>query len=395
MNVCERSSAIIGAILLVSAAACASQPSAMISGRQPQLSQRQAPLSSAIQSSSGAQQLAACASEFVPVLLNGNPETLHGDLCDPNRAETIFVTVPGASYNRLYWDFPYQPEIYSQVRSLNAAGYAVFNVDRIGTGLSSKPLSTLITGTGQANVYYQAITKLRSGTIGSHPYAHIILLSHSLGAGIATLEASEFGGVDGVILTGDTHYPNPEHEQTFEEIAVQQANLQPRFADYDSGYLTTPIGSPPGSIRQEVFYGRGDFDPIVVSVDELTKDVYSGTEVIDAAEAITNPAYTLKIDVPVLLAVGGQDFLACATPPQNQGTRCESAAAFLAQESGNYAPAAQLETCVLPLSGHSMDLALNTGLYQLAVIEWTQRHFPTHLVAGVWGSQSAGPICAT
>lgn len=336
---------------------------------------------------------ADCRSEFVPVSLNGMPETLHGDLCDPGYATTVFVTVPGASYNRLYWDFPYHPEIYSQVRSLNDAGYAVFNVDRLGTGLSSIPLSTFITGLGQADVYYQAVVKLRAGVIGFHRYSHVVLLSHSLGAGVATLEATAFGGVDGVVLTGDTHYPNPQHEQTFGEIAVQQANLQQRFAHYDNGYLTTPIGNPPGSIRQEVFYGRNDFDPTTVAVDELTKDVYSATEVVEAAEAITDPSYTLKIHVPVLLTVGGQDFLACATPPQNQGTDCSSAAAFRAQEIANYSPAAQLETCVLPLSGHSMDLALNTGQYQVAVIEWARRHFPASRYSGPSNGQSES-ICS-
>jgi pimeloyl-ACP methyl ester carboxylesterase len=335
-----------------------------------------------------------CRSEFVAVTLNGMPQTLHGDLCDPGFASTIFVTVPGASYNRYYWDFPYHPEIYSQARSLNEAGYAVFNVDRLGTGLSSVPLSTFITGLGQANVYYQAILTLRAGAIGFHRYSHVVLLSHSLGAGIATLEATAYGGVDGVVLTGDTHYPNPQHEQTFGEIAIQQANLQPKFAHYDNGYLTTPIGNPPGSIRQEVFYGAGDFDPITVIVDEDTKDVYSSTEVVEAAEAITDPSYTRNIRVPVLLTVGGQDFLACATPPQNQGTNCSSAAAFRAQEILNYSPQAQLETCVLPFSGHSMDLALNTGQYQVALIEWARRYFSTQTFFAPGPRQEAS-ICSS
>jgi pimeloyl-ACP methyl ester carboxylesterase len=332
-----------------------------------------------------------CKSEYVEVSLNGMPETLHGDLCDPGRATTIFVTIPGASYNRLYFDFPYQPEIYSQVRSLNEAGYAVFNVDRLGTGLSSIPLSTLLTGTGQADVIHQAILKLRAGALGSHRYGTVLLLSHSLGAGIATLEATAFGDIDGVLLTGDTHYDNPQHAATYAANGVQQANLQPRFASYDAGYLTTPVGA-----RQWPFYGPGDFSLHVVAVDEANKDVYSETEVPDSAEAILNPAYTLQITVPVLLMVGGQDFLACATPPQAGGTNCSSAAAFRAQESANYSSAAQLETCVIPFSGHSLALALNTKLYQWAVIDWTRRHFPdrTHGVTRPFGWGEEPNVCA-
>jgi len=320
-------------------------------------------------SAAGHESDARCESKDVPVVLNGTTETLHGDLCDPGRATTIFVTIPGASYNRLYFDFPYRPEIYSQVRSLNEAGYAVFNADRLGTGLGSIPLSTALTGTGQADVIHQAIMKLRAGGIGHHRYSTVLLLSHSLGAGIATIEAATFGGVDGVLLTGDTHYSNVQHATTYSETGVQQANLQPRFSSYDAGYLTTPVGA-----RVWAFYGPGYFDPKVVATDEATKDVYSASEVPDSAEAILNPEYTLQIQVPVLLMVGGQDFLACATPG-TVGTNCSSAAAFTAQESANYAPAAEFEACVIPGSGHSLALASNTKLYQGAVIDWTRRHF--------------------
>jgi hypothetical protein len=85
MNVRERSSAITGAILLISIAACTSQTSTPIPGSvQTMLSQRQTITSSMAQRSNDIY-WAPCTSEFVPVLLNGNPETLHGDLSRARR----------------------------------------------------------------------------------------------------------------------------------------------------------------------------------------------------------------------------------------------------------------------------------------------------------------------
>src|SRR5262245_45130479 len=42
--------------------------------------------------------------------------------------KTIQVVIHGATYNHNMWDFPYQPERYSYVSYMTAAGYAVLNL---------------------------------------------------------------------------------------------------------------------------------------------------------------------------------------------------------------------------------------------------------------------------
>src|SRR5258708_5776895 len=69
-----------------------------------------------------------CQSLYVPVALGaGQPAqySIYGQLCLPaiGPGNTIQVLVPGATYDHIYWDFPYQPKIYSYVRAMNAAGY--------------------------------------------------------------------------------------------------------------------------------------------------------------------------------------------------------------------------------------------------------------------------------
>src|SRR5581483_9851929 len=59
---------------------------------------------------------------------------ISGTLCgvDPAAAnQTIELLVPGLTYTREYWQFPYDPSRYSYVRYANAAGLATLAIDRI------------------------------------------------------------------------------------------------------------------------------------------------------------------------------------------------------------------------------------------------------------------------
>lgn len=63
--------------------------------------------------------------------------------------------------------------------------------------------------------------------------------------------------------------------------------------------------------------------------------------------------------------IGSQDRLSCGAG----FSICPDSAALLAAESPYFAPAAGLRTFVLPGSGHSGNLALNTRDYHAAVID--------------------------
>jgi len=94
---------------------------------------------------------ATCHEVDVPVTVAGRPAIMHGTLCLPHRrTNTVVVLVPGSTYNHVYWDFPLRPERYSFRRGLNQQGLATFVVDRLGTGLSSRPPSTEVTAQAQA-----------------------------------------------------------------------------------------------------------------------------------------------------------------------------------------------------------------------------------------------------
>lgn len=153
-----------------------------------------------------------CDDLTIPVSLVAMPVSVHGRLCHPDDGpgETVQVLVHGGTYDSVYWDFPYQPETYSYVRAANRRGYSTLNIDRLGYGQSSQVPSALLTGTVHANVIHQIIGKLREGRVGSVAFSRVLLVGHSMGSGVSTLEAATYRDVDGVMLTGMAHPLAPE-----------------------------------------------------------------------------------------------------------------------------------------------------------------------------------------
>jgi pimeloyl-ACP methyl ester carboxylesterase len=106
---------------------------------------------------------AKCQSFMVPVTVENVPGAkVYGELCVPSgRApSTVQLLVHGTTYNHNYWDWPENPEVHSHVRAALKAGYATFNVDRLGVGQSTKPASHLVTLAATIDTLHQVITQL-------------------------------------------------------------------------------------------------------------------------------------------------------------------------------------------------------------------------------------------
>jgi pimeloyl-ACP methyl ester carboxylesterase len=311
----------------------------------------------------------ACRNVRVPVAIaEGLPRAyaIRGRLCLPAGPvpATVQVLLHGATYSGVYWDFPYQPERYSYVRAMVAAGYATLDIDRLGFGASSHPPSVLVPMQVGAYAVHQVIHAARQGTIGTR-FARIILVGHSMGTVLGWLEAAKYRDIDGFIATGNTHRVSVSTAIDI-SLHLYPAALDPRFAHagLDPGYLTTQPGS------RGVFYQPGDADPKVLAVDESTKDTSPLTEFF--------PTYQLevyvsgdasRIDVPVLTAVGRYDRLMCSP----DATTCSSASTLLAAEAPFYSPAACLQAYVLPRAGHDMNLHLNSQDFFAVAARWSDR----------------------
>lgn len=314
-----------------------------------------------------------CQSYNVPVSLSiGQPLqfTIYGELCNPSSGpgHTIELTIPGGTYGHIYWNFPYQPQTYSYVQAANAAGYSVFNMDRIGTGLSSHPDLSLFDVTMQTNAFviHEIVQDLRNGSISNQSFSQVVLVAHSLGSVDAWLEAGTFHDVDGVIITGLVHNLNASNLAGVLASFYPTA-LDPRFArdDYGVGYLTTQPGT-----RGKDFYYLPNVDPNILSIDEATKETATDGETATFPLAFASNISS-QILVPVLVVVGQQDDLVCGLG----ATNCSSATSVLQAEAPYYSPQAQLQVAVIPGSGHDLNLHTTAPLFFATVNAWLYQHF--------------------
>ncbi|MFI6041897.1 alpha/beta hydrolase [Nocardia sp. NPDC051321] len=281
-----------------------------------------------------------------------------GSLCMPvGEAKAVMVLTSGSGANAVYWDFPYQPEVYSFARAMNSAGYATLALDRLGNGQSSTPPFWTVTASNDAEGVHTAVQALRNGLAGLGPFETVVLGGNALGSGVSVLESATYQDVDGVLLTGYSHVVDPlvalDSAKTF-----RHAPDDPAFRGSEAGWLTLAMEAPE-AVRN--FFGPHD-DPAVIETSERTKDRFSLTEWPDGLVA-TLPGATSHISVPVLLAAGSQDRLGC-------GPICRDAATLYAVESQFYSPAAQLRTYVLHDGGDMINLSSGAPEYQAAVRDW-------------------------
>lgn len=295
-------------------------------------------------------------------------ETMWGQLCyrGPREPGTVQVLVPGATYDHLYWNFPYGDGYYSYVDAATAAGFATFDVDPIGQGNSSHPPSADVTLTAEAVALHDAVTALRSGTVDGHRFSHVITVGHSIGSVDTWLEAAEYQDVDAVIITGALHALSPDISVL--EGDLYPAVLDPRFATsgLDTGYLTTEPGT-----RGSIFYDPRSTNQNVVTTDEANKDTVTVPVLAGATSMLALPATQQpsdQISVPVLVAVGADDNLFCTGVT---AYNCDSAASVQAFESQYYSPAAHLKVVTIPVTGHDLALSATAPITDAVMIGWS------------------------
>jgi pimeloyl-ACP methyl ester carboxylesterase len=280
-----------------------------------------------------------------------------GDL-SANR--TVQVLLSGNTYGSVYWDFPYRPEHYSYVHWMTDAGYVTLSVDRIGTGQSSRPLSTFVNMGSNAWVIEQVVAKLANGALAGVPFSKIVLVGHSYGSAVGMLAASRSSAVDGLIASGMLH--GVGYGLLLNLLAMYPAQLDARFSRkaIPLGYLTTQPG------QRSVFYWTPGTEPQVLATDEATK------ETMTVEESLTQglgAVASLALRVPVLSVVGDYDATFCGVPT------CSQPGSAVALEPLFYPPAAQLELHVVPDTGHDLNLHLSAPTWFALAQEWLDRRF--------------------
>jgi pimeloyl-ACP methyl ester carboxylesterase len=311
----------------------------------------------------------SCQAMHVPVTVPGvSDASLYGELCVPGgkTPPAVQLVVHGGSYTHAYWEWPQDPDRYSYVRRALAAGYATFNVDRLGSGRSTRPSSPQVTLENGANALHDVISRLRSGAIGGQAFSRVVWVGHSYGSAYAWIEASTYRDVDAFVLTGLLHSVKP----SWLNMALADnypAFLDPKFASagLDSGYLTTVPGT-----RGSLFYYTPNADPSVIALDEDLKDTITLTEIQEGTPLFSSPppetAPSRAITVPTLLVLGDHDNIACGSP---DGLNCTQTN-VTAQERPYYSPHAHMQVAIVPQTGHDIQLHLSAANADKRILDW-------------------------
>lgn len=308
-----------------------------------------------------------CEEVSLPVTLSASDADVYnvfGVLCSRGSIhnKTIQITLHGSTYSHLYWDWPFQPALYSYMRRATASGYAVLNLDRIGIGESDRPPAAEVTIGANAFVVHQIVQALRGGDLvvpsfGRIRAKRVALVAHSLGSLIAIQEAATYDDVDGVVLTGISHTITPALGEAL--AALYPASLDPLFAGQSipDGYLT----SQPGD--RAIFYQAPFFDPQVLALDEQTKQTVTTGELDTALPAL---GMSGAVHTPVVVIVGDFDLAFCNEPS------C-TASGSLVNEASFYPADSCAEVVVIPEAGHDLNLHFQAQAAYDAVLEWLDR----------------------
>jgi pimeloyl-ACP methyl ester carboxylesterase len=268
----------------------------------------------------------------------------------------VQLLVHGATYNQIVWDWPQSPATYSYVRAAVTAGYATFSVDRLGQGASIHPPSAAVSVPAGATALHGVVIQLRAGGIGGSRFSKVVWVGHSVGSVLAYEYGGRYDDIDAYALTGSVHFM----KQSW--LGLTQSNLQP--AGPDPGYLTTVPGS-----RAQLFYYSLTADPAVIARDEATKDTVTGAEFQTGVPLVFVPpdqSPTQRIHVPVLVAIGQHDNVACDGP---DGLNCTNAE-ILRLERPYFPHAPRLDVSVIAGSGHMLSQHLTAPVAHLALVQW-------------------------
>jgi pimeloyl-ACP methyl ester carboxylesterase len=321
---------------------------------------------------------AYCESFMIPVTVENVPDArIYGELCVPTSGPpptTVQLLVHGTTYNHNYWDWPEDPEAHSHVRAALQAGYATFNVDRLGVGQSTKPSSKLVTLAATVDTLHQIVAKLRAGAIGNHKFSRVVYFGSSLSTAYGWMEASLHNDIDAFVMTGLLHFTRP----TF--LGLVQQNLytvceDPVFSKVgiDCGYITNRPGS-----KEIFFYHASNVDRHVIDTDERLKDIASGALIEQSVPLVLSqpPAESPSrfIKVPTLIVLGEEDMTAAGS----DGIACTNETVRTAEAAYYPHVPGGIDVHVVPKTGHSLPLHRNGRETADFIMRWLDRRVGAH-----------------
>ncbi|HZE40099.1 MAG TPA: alpha/beta hydrolase [Stackebrandtia sp.] len=311
-------------------------------------------------------QATECKDAAVPVKVGGTSGSIAGTLCTPPNATAVQLLVHGWTYNRQYFDTPYESGTYSYSRAANAAGYATFAIDRLAAGESLHPLSLFDTFDNDVRTVHEVVQALRDGSLGS-TFDKVVGVGHSTGSAVVTAEVGKYNDLDAVVTTGYTHMFNSVYTAPTVAGRDYLASGDEQFADRDLDplYLT----SIPGT--RYTFYEKDNADPKMIDTDEkVMRDTTSLIKLATMPVPGDLKNQNRHTNLPVLAVNGAHEPLFCGL-----GTAtCTSDDAIAEFERKWYGPKATVEGYSVPGTGHDIMLEKNSPKAAKRILRFVDKY---------------------
>lgn len=305
-----------------------------------------------------------CRAVQVPVTVGDQRGPISGTLCAPPGATAVQVLVHGWTYDRNYFDFPYQRETYSYAQAANRAGYATLAIDRLGAGASLRPVSVFNTFPANVKAVHTVVQALRGGGLGTK-YQRVIAVGHSLGSVTIAHEAGQYKDVEAIITTGFAHAIN--YLPVFAQILGRSylARTDPKFA----GSISDPLYATTMPGTRQSFYAAKNADPAIIAMDERLK---AADSLVDVATAVPYNLVNVdrELNIPVLVVDGSEDHLFCGLG----AVTCDSDQSLVEHEKPWYGPKAKIEGMLVPGSGHDVQLEKTAPLATKRMLAFSDKH---------------------
>jgi pimeloyl-ACP methyl ester carboxylesterase len=262
------------------------------------------------------------------------------------RRPELQILLHGAGYDHRYWDWPFRPESYSYVKWAAEHGIATLNIDRIGSGSSSRPAGASNTVAAQAEVLDHVVADIRHGGSVLGAFDRIVLVGHSLGSVVAGYTATVRDDVDAVVLTGylPVDHGNQVEDQFLDEAFVPAVDALPHLRGLvDEDYLAARPET-----REQLMFRAGQVDPAILEVDYQIRGATSRGELGGAWSAGSR---ILQATAPTLALVGQYDVL--VLDPRTDADAFDAVRRLRAGCPKNF------EFEVMPETGHNLNLHFN------------------------------------
>ena len=265
---------------------------------------------------------------------------------------SVLLLLHDVSYASHQWDMPFQPERYSTARALAAAGYPTVAVDLPGHASSEGGDGTRLHIALYADVIGQVTGQLRAGSYrtfdgrAAPAFTTVGLIGAGVGTEIAELVAAD-EPLAVLVATGYTHFPSATFLRDFANWDVPQTIGKPY----------TYFGGLPHR-RTKYLYNLRAADPEVVRKDTALSQ-FAPSGLILTMMSQPSRAVMGTIDIPVLLMLGGQDYM--------------FPGAHAREELGLFTGAADRTLTVMEDAGHSVFLHRSGPDSNRVLLDWLRQ----------------------